>query len=203
LESRLASVHKSEPNPSSRTWSRITLSNLAFEHYSTALFKEILVYRLLSKPSYCASSYSSWYADFFTLDSISYPIPNLFLICYELPMHLKIPPRTIIPIFVDKASASSIEWVVRMTADFLSRYEIFSTTCHMKRLASGSMPADGSSRSTIGGLPMRARPTESFLLFPPLKVPANLCLWSLRFKSLIAFSTTGPILCVLIPLIRA
>ena len=116
-------------------------------------------------------------------------MPNLFLMCYELPMHLKMPPLTMIPSFVDKASASSIEWVVRITADFLSFKEIFSTTCHMKRRASGSIPADGSSKRMMGGLPIKAIATESFLLFPPDKVPACLLRWSFRFKSLIAFST--------------
>ena len=77
------------------------------------------------------------------------------------------PPLTMIPIFVDKASASSIEWVVKITADFLSLYEIFATTCHINLLASGSMPAEGSSNKTIGGLPKVAMPTESLRLFPP------------------------------------
>jgi len=51
---------------------------------------------------------------------------------------------------------------------------MFATTDHIKRLASGSIPADGSSRRIIGGLPIVAIATESFLLFPPLKVPAGL-----------------------------
>ena len=90
-----------------------------------------------------------------------------------------------------------------MTADFLSRWEILSTTCHMKRLASGSMPAEGSSSKMMGGLPISAIATESFLLLPPLSVPASLFLWSFRLRSLMAFSTTKSILWVLMPLIKA
>lgn len=97
------------------------------------------------------------------------------------------PPRTIIPIFVERASASSILWVVKTTALFLSLWEILAITCHMNLLASGSMPADGSSSKIIGGLPIVAIATESLRLFPPLSVPAGLFLWSVKFKSTIAF----------------
>ena len=76
------------------------------------------------------------------------------------------PPFTMIPIFVESASASSIECVVRMTALVLL-LEISATTSHIKRLAVGSMPADGSSRRMMGGLPTIAIATESFLLLPP------------------------------------
>lgn len=150
-----------------------------------------------------AKSYISLNWAFLTLISTSKPTPNLFLICYVLPMQRKTPPRTMIPILVESASASSIECVVRITADFLSRYEIFSTTCHMKRRASGSIPADGSSRRMIGGFPMIAIATESFRLLPPLRVPASFFLWSFKLRSRIALSTTSLILWVRIPLIRA
>ena len=50
---------------------------------------------------------------------------------------------------------------------------MFETTFHINRLASGSIPAEGSSRSIIGGFPIIAIATESFLLLPPLKVPAG------------------------------
>ena len=76
-----------------------------------------------------------------------------------------------IPILVERASASSIECVVKITALVLS-LAIYPTTLHMKRLASGSIPADGSSSKMMGGLPTIARATESFRLLPPLKVPA-------------------------------
>jgi len=63
---------------------------------------------------------------------------------------------------------------VRITADFLSRYDIRSTTVHMNRLASGSIPAEGSSSRMIGGFPSVAIATESLRLLPPLRVPAGL-----------------------------
>ena len=77
------------------------------------------------------------------------------------------------PIFELNASASSILCVVNMTADFLRCYEIRATIVHMNLLASGSIPAEGSSNRIIGGLPRIAIATDSFLLFPPLKVPAG------------------------------
>ena len=40
-------------------------------------------------------------------------------------------------------------------------------TSHMKRRASGSIPVEGSSRSTTAGSPMSAMATESLRLFPP------------------------------------
>jgi len=74
-----------------------------------------------------------------------------------------------------------------MTAEFLSLYEMFATTCHMKRRASGSIPADGSSSKIIGGLPRVAIATDSFLLLPPERVPACLFLWSDKFSWTIAY----------------
>jgi hypothetical protein len=44
----------------------------------------------------------------------------------------------------------------------------------MKRLASGSIPAEGSSSRMIGGLPKMEIATDSFLLLPPERVPASL-----------------------------
>jgi hypothetical protein len=38
---------------------------------------------------------------------------------------------------------------------------------HINLLALGSTPVLGSSKKTIGGFPIIARATESFLLFPP------------------------------------
>ena len=64
-----------------------------------------------------------------------------------------------IPIFVERASASSIECVVKMTAFSLFLVVRPLTTSHMKRRASGSIPAEGSSRRTIGGLPIIATAT--------------------------------------------
>jgi hypothetical protein len=59
------------------------------------------------------------------------------------------------------------------TIALLFLYAIFPTTDHMKRRDSGSMPAEGSSRSIIGGLPNIARATQSFRWLPPLSVPAG------------------------------
>ena len=103
--------------------------------------------------------------------SIMYPLENLFFMCYELPKHWKIPPFTIIPIFVLNASASSILCVVRTIALVLL-FAILAITYHIKRRASGSIPADGSSRRIIGGLPTRANATQTLRLLPPERVPA-------------------------------
>jgi len=115
------------------------------------------------------------------------PVPSLDLICWELQKYLNMPPRTIIPILVLSASAYSIEWVVMMTALFLSLCEIFATTCHMKRRASVSIPADGSSSGMMGGLLNVAIATESLRLLPPYKVPAAFSLWSAKLRQSIAF----------------
>ena len=45
--------------------------------------------------------------------------------------------------------------------------DILDITFHMNLLASGSIPVDGSSRNTIGGLPIIAIATDNFLLLPP------------------------------------
>jgi hypothetical protein len=105
--------------------------------------------------------------------------------CYDDPMHLNTPPYTMIPILVDSASASSIVCVVNMTALFFLLCDILYTTFHMCLLASGSIPADGSSSNIIGGFPNVASATDSFLLFPPDNVPAGLYLWLVRLISII------------------
>ena len=84
-----------------------------------------------------------------------------------LPKHLN-SPFTIIPIFVAKASASSIECVVKTTDDFFRKVDILEITVHMNLLAIGSIPVEGSSRKTIGGLPINAIATDSLRLLPPL-----------------------------------
>lgn len=75
-----------------------------------------------------------------------------------------------IPILSDRASTSSIECVVKMTADFFYSLETFEITDHINLLAWGSIPADGSSKNIIGGFPIKAIATDSFLLLPPLNV---------------------------------
>jgi len=82
--------------------------------------------------------------------------------CYADPKHLKTPPLAIMPIFVDRDSASSMLCVVNTTAlDFFKA--ILARTYHMNLLASGSIPALGSSSRIIGGLPTSAHATHTFL----------------------------------------
>lgn len=72
---------------------------------------------------------------------------------------------------VQRASASSIEWVVRIIEDYFLSVDILEITFHINLLASGSIPVEGSSKNTIGGLPIIAKATLNFLLFPPESVP--------------------------------
>ena len=132
---------------------------------------------------------------FFVFTSISKPFPYLDLMCWGVPMHLKLP-ETIIPKRVDSASASSIEWVVKMTVDCFLSVEILLITFHMNLLALGSIPVEGSSRKIILGLPIMAIATDSFLLFPPDKVPESLCSYFSRFMSYI-FLVMAKSLCFL------
>lgn len=91
-------------------------------------------------------------------------------------MHLKLP-LTIMPSLVDRASASSIECVVRMTVDCFLSVDILEITFHMNLLALGSMPVDGSSKNIMPGFPIIAIATDSFLLLPPESVPDSLSLY--------------------------
>lgn len=85
-------------------------------------------------------------------------------------MHLKLP-ETIIPSLDDSASASSIACVVRITVDCFLSVEILLITFHINLLALGSIPVEGSSKNKMLGFPIIAKATESFLLFPPERVP--------------------------------
>jgi len=82
-------------------------------------------------------------------------------------MHLREPP-TYIAILLHNPWASSIEWVVRIIEDNFLSDEILSIIYHIHLLASGSIPADGSSKNITGGFPIRAIATLSFRLLPPL-----------------------------------
>lgn len=93
--------------------------------------------------------------------------------CWGVPMHLKFP-LTIMPSLEERASAYSMEWVVRMTVAFFFYVATLEITFHMNRLALGSIPVDGSSKKMILGFPIMAIATESFRLFPPDKVPESL-----------------------------
>jgi|TARA_B110000285_G_C14895559_1_gene500674 hypothetical protein len=48
---------------------------------------------------------------------------------------------------------------------------MLATTDHMKRLASGSIPAEGSSSKMMGGFPTIAIATDNLRLLPPDRVP--------------------------------
>lgn len=97
-------------------------------------------------------------------------------------MHWKFP-FTMIPKREDKASAYSIECVVSTTVASLFCVATLAITFHMKRLALGSIPVDGSSRNTILGLPIMAIATDSLRLLPPDNVPESLSAYSLRSSS--------------------
>lgn len=101
-------------------------------------------------------------------------------------MHLKFP-LTIIPSRVDKAYAYSIEWVVKIIVDSFFYEAILEIIFHINLLALGSIPVDGSSKNIIFGFPIIAIATESFLLFPPDKVPDNLSSYSYKFIYFILF----------------
>ena len=74
-------------------------------------------------------------------------------------------------IIINLIIITSIEWVVKMMEDRFLSVEILEITSHMNLLASGSIPVEGSSKKTIGGFPIMAIETDSFLLFPPESVP--------------------------------
>lgn len=78
---------------------------------------------------------------------------------------------------MDKASASSMEWVVKMIELYYLFVEILEITFHIYLLAWGSIPVEGSSKKHIGGFPSIAMATDNFLLFPPEYVPAQISLY--------------------------
>ncbi len=121
------------------------------------------------------------------LISSSYPFPNLFFSLYTGPIHFNAP-FTWIAILEQSPSASSIECVVNITEDCFLNVEILSMIFHMNLLASGSIPAEGSSKKTTGGFPISAIATYNFLLFPPLKLLAILSLYFVSPISLILLS---------------
>lgn len=70
---------------------------------------------------------------------------------------------------VPRASASSIEWVVTIKAEFLLSSLI---DFHNNLREYGSTPALDSSRKIIFGLAIIEIAVTSFLLLPPLRLPA-------------------------------
>jgi len=76
-----------------------------------------------------------------------------------------------IPNLDDKASASSIEWVVKIIDDYFLLVETLDMISHINLRAPGSIPVEGSSKKIIGGFPSIAIATDNFLLFPPESNP--------------------------------
>mmetsp|Transcript_18516 Transcript_18516/g.53173 ORF Transcript_18516/g.53173 Transcript_18516/m.53173 type:complete len:275 (+) Transcript_18516:103-927(+) len=92
-----------------------------------------------------------------------YPAPNLCLRKSELPQATSLP-RLRIPMRSESTSASSIKWVMRMMLrPFLASLIISQTT----RRLTGSMPAVGSSRKIISGLPSMAMAMLTLRFMPP------------------------------------
>lgn len=75
-----------------------------------------------------------------------------------------------IPILLHKDSASWIEWVVKIIDLF--EFEEEEIKFHMYLLEMASTPEDGSSKNSSDGLPINEIHAQSFLLLPPLNVPA-------------------------------
>ena len=82
-----------------------------------------------------------------------------------------------IPILSHNDSASWIEWVVNIIA-LLIYWAEEARMFQRYLLEMGSTPADGSSKNNNEGFPINEIQTQSFLLFPPLKVPALWFLYS-------------------------
>mmetsp|Transcript_15945 Transcript_15945/g.46138 ORF Transcript_15945/g.46138 Transcript_15945/m.46138 type:complete len:210 (-) Transcript_15945:2010-2639(-) len=97
-------------------------------------------------------------------------------------MHRKRPP-TMMPMREQRASASSMLCVVSTTVHWHVAVDTPEITLHMCRLAPGSTPVLGSSKSTRGGEPMREMARDNFRLLPPLNCMAILSTWSSRSKS--------------------
>lgn len=72
-----------------------------------------------------------------------------------------------IAILVERASASSMECVVKIIELCFLLVEILEITFHIYLLALGSIPVEGSSKKQMGGFPSIAMATDNFLLFPP------------------------------------
>lgn len=117
--------------------------------------------------------------------------PHLYLalISGGVPTQWKSPP-SIIPSLVERASASSIECVVRITDEFFFYGPSYEIIFHIKRRPYGSIPVEGSSKSNICGFPMMAQAKESLLLLPPDKLPERAFSNCVKRNSDIIYSTT-------------
>lgn len=119
------------------------------------------------KSSWPYTRESAWMTSFeglLNLTKASNPVPSLFLRCCALPIH-RIRPRCMTANRVASASASSMLCVVSSTDDPFSLMLLM--MFHICRLASGSIPADGSSRNTTSALPHMETAVISLRLFPP------------------------------------
>mmetsp|Transcript_11204 Transcript_11204/g.23548 ORF Transcript_11204/g.23548 Transcript_11204/m.23548 type:complete len:226 (+) Transcript_11204:500-1177(+) len=113
---------------------------------------------------------------------------------------VRMTPLTMIQERVQRASHSSMECVDKSTELLFCWDATRLITLHMKRLATGSMPALGSSARIVGGSPMRAMATMSFRLLPPERFAAKFWAWALRPNWSIFASTTETILSGATPL---
>jgi len=116
----------------------------------------------------------------------SWHAPCLCLICWEVPTVRSLP-SAMMPNLVDKASASSMEWVVKRTAEgaaagarptpgkAVAPATALNTAPQRARRAAGSRPQLGSSSTASVGLPTSARAADNFRLFPPLSKSARRC----------------------------
>eukprot|EP00659_Diplonema_papillatum_P016563 gene16562-biopygen16702 len=118
-----------------------------------------------------------WWTSFFTLSSAAAPVtftissyvsPSACFSCWRLPRHCSLPSTMMVTLCSRRASPSiSSKWCVVRTTDSFKSEIAFSNAPHRERRASGSIPADGSSRKMTGGPPIRAIATDSFRRFPP------------------------------------
>mmetsp|Transcript_99770 Transcript_99770/g.321681 ORF Transcript_99770/g.321681 Transcript_99770/m.321681 type:complete len:240 (+) Transcript_99770:441-1160(+) len=99
----------------------------------------------------------------------SRPWPYLDLICCAVPRHRNCP-STWMAMREQRASASSMEWVVRTTVWPLLRILITFQRC---RFAPASTAAEGSSRKRSEEYPINAMPRLSFRFMPPLYWPVT------------------------------
>ncbi len=75
-----------------------------------------------------------------------------------------------IPILLHNDSAYWIEWVVKIIDRF--EFDEEEIKFHIYLLETASTPDDGSSKNNNKGFPISEMHTQSFLLLPPLRVPA-------------------------------
>lgn len=90
-----------------------------------------------------------------------------------------------------------------MTELYFFSLEILEMMFHMKRLACGSTPVDGSSKKIIGGLPIIAMETLSFLLLPPDRFYAWMSAYSMIPMSSMSLWIIGSLKFLSIPFSEA